>query len=219
MPTNGEQSNDEEAHISKQLWAEKYAMQSLPHDIYGLSNKEVAEDLVAFINDWKEHRQQVCEAAAEKAAKLLGRKKKRKKKSKRYEDDYDDDDFFSDDEDGGLRNVYLLTGETGSGKTSLVKAAAKHCHCVLIEINTAAERGGKALKQAIEECTQSHSNLALLKRDKNAGVGGVLHEDDRDDSSGPSLAVILIDEGESLNPVFNNVSNLFYKTTTHSFGT
>jgi len=203
---------DGEASVkSNQLWSDKYTMKSIPNDVYGDSNREVAEDLVGFINNWKDHRQQVYEARAEKAAKLRGSTKKAKKRSKNCE--YDDDDFLSDEDDDGLRSVYLLTGETGSGKTSMVHAAAKHCHCALIEINTAAERGGKALKKEIEECTQSLSNVALLKRDK-AWVGGILKEDDDEESSGLSLAVILIDEGMSswivicvTNPCLDNINN------------
>ena len=195
-----------EQHItSQQLWSDKYTMQSVPHDVYGQSNKEVAEDLINFINDWKGDRQQICEARAEKARKLQGRKKKRvkKKKAKRYESD--DDDFLSDDEDGDLRNVYLLTGVTGSGKTSLVRATAKHCNCILIEINTTMERGGRALKKEIEECTQSLSNLASRKKSD-------LETDD--ESSDPSLALILIDEGK-LRSNFQIDSNLFSKARSY----
>ena len=203
---------DGEASLkSNQLWSDKYTMKSIPNDVYGDSNREVAEDLIGFINNWKDHRQQVYEARAEKAAKLRGSKKKTKKRSKICE--YEDDDFLSDEDDGGLRSVYLLTGETGSGKTSMVHAAAKHCHCSLIEINTTAERGGKALKKEIEECTQSLSNVALLKRDKSS-VGGILKEDDDEESSGLSLAVILIDEGMSnwivmfvTNSCLDNINN------------
>jgi len=185
---------DDGTTAAKQLWSDKYTMRALPHDVYGHTNKEVAEDLINFINDWKGHRQQVCDARAAKAAKLQGRKKKTKKKTKHYESE--EDDFFSDEEDDGLRNVYLLTGVTGTGKTNLVQAAAKHCHCSLIEINTTMERGGKALKAAIEESTQSHSNFALLKRGNDPDAAGVLKEDDEDESSAPSVAVILIDEGK-----------------------
>ena len=195
-----------EQHVtSQQLWSDKYTMQSVPHDVYGQNNKEVAEDLINFINDWKGDRQQICEARAEKARKLQGRKKKRvkKKKAKRYESD--DDDFLSDDEDGDLRNVYLLTGVTGSGKTSLVRATAKHCNCILIEINTTMERGGRALKKEIEECTQSLSNLA--SRNKYD-----LETDD--ESSDPSLALILIDEGK-LRSNFQIDSNLFSKARSY----
>ena len=191
-------SIDVDAEVSpnlNQLWSDKYSMKSIPQDVYGHSNREVAEDLVGFINNWKGHRQQIYEVRAERAAKLRGSKKKKaKKRSRTYVSD--DGDFLSDDEDSGLRSVYLLTGKTGSGKTSMVHAAAHHCHCALIEINTTAERGGKALKKEIEECTQSLSNLALLKRETTS-LGGILKEDENEESSGSSLAVILIDEGTS----------------------
>lgn len=175
---------------SSQQWCEKYAIKSIPHDVHGDVNKEVATDLVEFINEWKDHRQQLCEARAERAAKFRGSIKKKRRKKTQY---HDDDDLWSDDEDSGLKSVYVISGETGTGKTSMAYAAAKHCQCTLIEINTSADRGGKALKKEIEECTQSLSNLSGLKSDDNM-FGGVLKEDDDETSSGPSLAVILIDE-------------------------
>jgi len=185
--------NDNNIQETNQLWSDKHTMQAIPHSVYGDTNKEVAENLISFINDWKNHRQQVCDARAEKAAKLRGVKKKAKKRLKKYDHDDDDDDFLSDDDSGGLRSVYLLTGESGSGKTSIAHAAARHCQCKLIEINTSMERSGKALKKEIEECSQSLSNLSLLKKDDSV-TGGILQEEDDEVLQGPSLSVILIDE-------------------------
>ena len=53
------------------------------------------------------------------------------------------------DNEGGLSNVFLLTGCPGSGKTRLVHACAKNCQYIVIEINTSIERGGQSLKRAI----------------------------------------------------------------------
>ena len=111
----------------------------------------------------------------------------------------------------------------GTGKSALVHAAARQTGCVLLEINTTEKRGGSALKRAIEECTQSHSSLALLKRGGSAtalGEVGAVSEsncsadlgnlcgeadgddgfsdkddDDEDSVDRGRLAIILIDEG------------------------
>ena len=82
----------------------------------------------------------------------------------------------------------------------------------MIEINSSDVRSGQALRKAIQETTQSHSNLAMAKKKGGSnGVNlgkideegsGVESDDDgfeyEDDSvaESHSLAVILLDEGE-----------------------
>lgn len=175
------------------LWSDKYTMKTLPHDIYGEENKQIAQNLIDFIQEWKGHRQRMYQARAEAREKA---KRKGKKRPKKFEY-FSEDDIWSDQEDGGLCNLFLLTGEVGSGKTSLVHAAAKNCQCPLIEINSTLERGGKALKRAIEESTQSESSLALLKHSNSLDAFGILDEGDNDEEGiqNSSLAIILIDEG------------------------
>lgn len=185
--------NDESSNL---LWCEKYAMKILPHDVYGDENKQTAESLMTFIQEWKYHRQRMYQARAEARERAKQKSKKKKKKVECYSDD----DFFSDEEEGGLCNLFLLTGDTGSGKTCLVHAAAKSSQCPVIEINSSTERGSKALKLAIEESTQSESSLALLKHGNMLDSCGMLDEDDNvaDETPNPSLAIILIDEGKNL---------------------
>jgi hypothetical protein len=175
------------------LWSDKYTMKTLPHDIYGEENKQIAQNLIDFIQEWKGHRQRMYQARAEAREKA---KRKGKKRPKTFEY-FSEDDIWSDQEDGGLCNLFVLTGEVGSGKTSLVHAAAKNCQCPLIEINSTLERGGKALKRAIEESTQSESSLALLKHSNSLDGFGILDEGDNDEEGiqNSSLAIILIDEG------------------------
>ena len=118
-----------------------------------------------------------------------------------------------------------ISAPTGSGKTRLVHAVAEQSECVVIEINSSAVRSGSALKKAIQETTQSHSNLAMSKKKKTGGGGGnalfgkktaVEESDDEngrffDESSDEeesvreshSLTVILIDEGESCTIYFH----------------
>lgn len=177
-------------------WSDKYTMNCVPHDVYGEKNKNVAEELLSFVNDWKSHRQQAIVAAEIAHQKRKGTKKNKKTSRKRRYDS--DDDFLSDSEDeGGLPKLFVLHGPVGSGKTSLAYAVAKKSNCVILEINTTDDRGGTSLKKALEECTQSHSSLALLKRKNNFFAEDAdLQDTDDEDESKSSLAIILIDEGK-----------------------
>ena len=205
------------------LWSARYGMQSLPEDVCGENNKDAAGSIMSFIKEWKGHRAEFVKKLEEKRRSLSKLKRKKKKNS------YYADDLWDDEEDLGLCNIFMLTGPHGTGKSALVHAAAVQSGCVLVEINTSERRGGAALKRAIEECTQSHSSLALLKR----GGGGSRmsgcpeDEDPRDsadstdesDNSGATnergrLAAILIDEGENL---FVTVVSTIFSAFVHRF--
>lgn len=189
--------DDEYTSCPKQ-WCDKYKMNTVPHDIYGENNKVIADDLLSFVGDWKNHRQQAIIAAELAHQKRNGRKKKKATSKKtRYDSD---DDFLSDsDDEGGLAKVYILCGPVGCGKTSLVYAAAKKSNCIVLEINTTDDRGGVSLKKAMEECTQSHSSLALLKHRSNFFSDDTcLQDSDDEEESKSSLALILIDEGKKI---------------------
>eukprot|EP01083_Nonionella_stella_P082196 226863_1 len=115
------------------------------------------------------------------------KRKKRKQKQKRRkkydsEDDYDfesepEDDILwgdtDDEEDGGMKNVFVLTGSTGSGKTAMVHAAARSSQCDLIEINTTMERGGKSIKKIMEESTQSLSDFSKMRMKRGRSTNGL----------------------------------------------
>ena len=207
---------------SNELWSSKYGICHVPDDVCGDTNKESAKQLMAFICEWKAHRADFVKKMEEKH-KSLGSQKRRKTKKGGSGRSYYEDDLWcdTDDEDLGLCNIFLLNGPHGTGKSALVHAAARQTGCVLLEINTTEKRGGSALKRAIEECTQSHSSLALLKRGGSAlalgEVGAVSEstcsadlgeadgddgdftdndeEDDEDNVDRGRLAIILIDEG------------------------
>uniref|UniRef100_A0A7S1ZDJ0 AAA+ ATPase domain-containing protein n=1 Tax=Ditylum brightwellii TaxID=49249 RepID=A0A7S1ZDJ0_9STRA len=205
------------------LWCDKYSIQHIPQDVCGDENKATAEKLVSFINEWRDHRNQALQRRV-KEGKASSKKGSRRSQREReyYTWDDPDDDFFTDtDEEDGLCSVFVVTGPTGSGKTSLVHAAAKQCECIALEINTTEKRGGQALKRAIQESTQSHSSVALLKRENStfsADDGGVNNDTDRCDHDGyededeseddgekgcgrrkgSSLALVLIDEVDNL---------------------
>jgi DNA polymerase III delta prime subunit len=175
---------------SQSLWSDKYAMKSIPDDVCGEVNKKCAVELLTFINEWRVQRQQIMEA---RAAKARSRISSFMKGPKRYKDD--DSDFMdSEDEEEGLCNVFLLTGSTGCGKTNLVHAAAMSCNCSVLEINTSKERGGQALKRAIEESTQS---LSFLGRN-NVGESDSSSKKKKDKMSNASITIVLIDEVDVL---------------------
>ena len=192
---------------SSQLWVDKYTMRKIPDDVVGDDNKDASIKLVEFIEEWKVRRHKAMQSMGQ-----VKRKKKRRKKKNNHGYDFDDD--FLDD--GGLENVFLISGPCGSGKTRLVHSVAEQCECAIIEINTSEQRGGQALKRAVQETTQSHSSLAVSRR-KQAATGffgnGADNDDDLVDSEsdsdrydsdaeheekedGHSLTIILIDEGE-----------------------
>jgi len=189
---------------NSQLWVDKHSMTSIPDDVLGDSNKEQSKKLLHFVEEWKVRRH--------KSVQSLGQVKRKKKRRKKKKSGYDSDDSFLDD--GGLENLFLISGPTGSGKTSLVHAVAEQSDCVVIEINSSEQRSGAALKRAIQETTQSHSSLAMSKKKTQSEKGGggffgnedttndLEDSDDYFDSDeesvreSHSLTIILIDEGE-----------------------
>ena len=179
-----------------ETWRDKYTIQHVPEDVCGEQNQETARDLLRFVEEWKVERQRAHDRRAEKQRALKSEKKKGRTRKYHEEDLWSD----SDDEDGGLCSVCLLTGPTASGKTSLFHAVARQSDCKLLEINTTERRGGQALKNAIEEATQSDSSLDMLKKSQIASdadpFGDTDDETEEAGNKGSSIIVILIDEGK-----------------------
>ncbi len=214
---NEEQQNqygDDKYH----LWVDKYTITNIPDDVLGTHNKEASNKLLSFIEEWKVRRHKSVQDMGR--VKSKGKRRGKKKKSHGY----DSDDSFLDDE-GGLENIFLITGPTGSGKSRIVHAVAEQSECVVIEINSSEQRSGVALKRAIQETTQSHSNLAMSRKRQglgkgdndffgnNANAGTFADELDEDSDrwyessdeesvkESHSLAVIMIDEGETISHI------------------
>ena len=88
----------------------------------------------------------------------------------------------SDTEASGDSNIFILTGPTSCGKTSMVYSCVENMDCFhILEINSSMRRGGSALRSAIEEATLSHR---LMRKGKGL------------DGEKMKKALILIDEGE-----------------------
>jgi len=190
------EDNDVKKDISTtQLWRDKHTIGLVPDDVCGAKNKDTAENLMNFINEWRENRHQILSTRVNNKCNPWSREKQT------YKDDDSDFDIWecSDEEDDSLQKIFLLTGPSGSGKTSLVYAVAKKCNYDVLEINTVAKRSGQDLKKAIEESTQSHSSFANLKRGSNADSVGSIHGNQiHSECDGPSLALVLIDEVDLL---------------------
>ena len=206
-------ANDGHFKVDNQLWSEKYTMSMIPHDVLGDENKQEAKKFIEFVEEWKARRNKSMKAMSEQAKRKQGQKKKKKS-------GYDSDDSFIDD--SKLENIFLITGPSAAGKTRLVHAVAEQCNCVVLEINSTEQRGGPALKRAVQESTQCHSSVAILKQSRkklftvhsavNDGDSGSEAEgsaasefyydesDDEEESTEGkrSLTIILIDEGEIL---------------------
>ena len=236
----------DDAEPSNELWSSKYGICHVPGDVCGDTNKESAKELMAFICEWKAHRADFVKKMEEKH-KSLGSQKRRKTKKGGSGRSYYEDDLWcdTDEEDLGLCNIFLLNGPHGTGKSALVHAAARQSGCVLLEINTTEKRGGSALKRAIEECTQSHSSLALLKRSGSAtalgevgavsesncsadlgnlcgeadGDDGFSDKDDNDEDNVDRgrLAIILIDEGMLILIIYEGKTYHFFQKSVWYF--
>jgi hypothetical protein len=227
--TNQEDASKQSDEDKNQLWVDRYSMKSIPDDLLGTHNKEASKKLISFVEEWKMRRHKSVQRMGR--AKLKGKRKKKKH-------GYDSDDSFLDNGDAGLENIFLITGPTGSGKTSLVHAVAEQSDCVVIEINSSEQRSGAALKRAIQETTQSHSSLAMSrkKQQNGMGMGGIFgsnvsgieknydedmaideHSDicfDSDEESAEeshSLTIILIDEGERVCSAYFGKSHILSK--------
>ena len=196
---------------SNKLWTDKYAMKQIPEDVLGAENKEAAKKLVDFIEEWKIRRHKSLQAKPKKSKSKRGRKKK-------GSCGYDSDDSFLDDKASGLESIFVISGKTGTGKTRLVHAVAEQCDCAIMEINSTEKRGGSDIKKRAQECTQSHSTIALSTQKKekennffdaakeveieDSDAGEKKDWYDTSDSEGEepeestSLTIILIDEGE-----------------------
>ncbi|KAA0045241.1 putative P-loop containing nucleoside triphosphate hydrolases superfamily protein [Cucumis melo var. makuwa] len=67
-----------------------------------------------------------------------------------------DSDYESPDGEDGLKNVLLVTGSSGSGKSAAVYACAEEHSFRVFEFSASAIRSGAVLKQMIGEALQSH---------------------------------------------------------------
>ncbi|KAK9743391.1 hypothetical protein RND81_03G236100 [Saponaria officinalis] len=137
------------------LWTYKYQPEKAS-EVCG--NNEA----VKFINDW---------LRLWHAADFRVRKKSRNDDNFVKDDEYDSDDHDSyaenADEPSDLKNVLLVSGPVGSGKSAAIYACAKEQGFEVIEVNASDWRNGAILKQKFGEAVGLH----WLKRSKENHVG------------------------------------------------
>ncbi|OWZ21509.1 hypothetical protein PHMEG_0003924 [Phytophthora megakarya] len=78
---------------------------------------------------------------------------------------FEDGDSDSEDEVGDLCRLFILEGESGSGKSAAVYACAEELGYEIIEINAAQNRSGKSIVEIAGEATQSTRVLHVGGKD------------------------------------------------------
>ncbi|EEY68614.1 uncharacterized protein PITG_17734 [Phytophthora infestans T30-4] len=78
---------------------------------------------------------------------------------------FEDGDSDSEDEIGDLCRLFILKGESGSGKSAAVYACAEELGYEIIEINAAQNRCGKSVVELCGEATQSTRVLHIGGKD------------------------------------------------------
>ncbi|KAJ3300919.1 hypothetical protein HDV03_001673 [Kappamyces sp. JEL0829] len=135
------------------LWADLFAPVQ-PQDIYSAENRKVLHQIVDWLAMWTE--------SPEKFRSTKKTKKKAKKRSDfivTSDNDYEDCD--SDQSEFTLpiefKPVLLVLGESGSGKSSLVRASAHLAGYNILELNTSDKRNGKVLCDVLAAASTSHT--------------------------------------------------------------
>ncbi|KNA24489.1 hypothetical protein SOVF_014870 isoform A [Spinacia oleracea] len=137
------------------LWANKYHPEKAL-EVCGNS------EAVKFINDWLG----LWQATGSRVTKSSYSADKCSVKCDEY-GLYDSDSDSENAEESGLKNVLLVTGPVGSGKSAAIYACAKEQGFQVIEVNSSDWRNGALLKQKFGEAVGSH----LLKRSQESPSG------------------------------------------------
>lgn len=110
---------------------------------------------------------------------------------------YDSDESNSRTSTKGMNNFAVLSGSSGSGKTSSVYALANELNYQVIEINAGSRRSGKKMLENLLEATQSHR-----VKDKSGKLFSTCEEDAEGspetncESSPGAKSIILIEDAE-----------------------
>ncbi|XVF39345.1 hypothetical protein PTKIN_Ptkin01aG0027300 [Pterospermum kingtungense] len=135
------------------LWTDKYQPKSAT-EVCG--NSEPVKFMSEWLRLWRERNFQ-----ASKSSNDIG-------KSNIEEDDEDfcESDFDSENIDGedSLKNVLLVTGPIGSGKSAAIHACAKEQGFKILESNASDCRNGAVVKQKFGEALKSHCLTGSLEK-------------------------------------------------------
>lgn len=105
------------------------------------------------------------------------------------DDDYDSDASNSRQSSKTMNNFAVLSGRSGTGKTSSVYAVASDLNYQVIEINAGSRRSGKKMLQDLLEATQSHRVKNTLDNENS-------QESSCGDVSSGAKSIILIEDAE-----------------------
>ncbi|XP_057250078.1 uncharacterized protein LOC104891151 isoform X3 [Beta vulgaris subsp. vulgaris] len=136
------------------LWTNKYHPEKAL-EVCGNS------EAVKFINDWL----RLWHSTDFRFSKSSYSTDKSLMKDDSY-DTYDSDSDAENAEASGLKNVLLVTGPVGSGKSAAIYACAKEQGFQVIEVNASDWRNGALLKQKFGEAVESH----WIKRSKESPI-------------------------------------------------
>ncbi|GMF21367.1 unnamed protein product [Phytophthora fragariaefolia] len=114
---------------------------------------------------------------------------------------FEDHDSDSEDDIGDLCRLFILEGESGSGKSAAVYACAEGLGYEIIEINAAQNRSGKSIVEIAGEATQSTRVLHVGGKDdknkKKANKKRRRHSETRrslDKRTAASLSLVLFED-------------------------
>lgn len=124
--------NEDPEHLN---WTVKYNPVSTKQL---LGNFESIKELRKWLQSWTENHARVKNTIASDSS------------------DFWDSDMDSNDSSNTARNMLILTGPIGSGKTCSVYSVAAELAMDVIEVNASSKRTGKMILQALQEATQSH---------------------------------------------------------------
>ncbi|KGN54574.1 uncharacterized protein LOC101216488 isoform X2 [Cucumis sativus] len=142
-----------QSHSKNCLWTYKYQPRTAM-EVCG--NLESVKFLSEWLHLWYERNSQ-------KKKDFAGGKKFQKQDNNGY-CSQSDSDYESPDEEDGLKNVLLVTGSSGSGKSAAVHACAEEHGFRVFEFSASVIRSGAVLKQMIGEALQSHQLKWSVKK-------------------------------------------------------
>lgn len=140
-----------------ELWTEKYRP-TCKNEFCG--SFEAVDKLWQWLSKWKSNEK-------EKKPKIS----KREQRLEFYFSRFKDDQLYDEPEntDTQLTNLMILTGDSGSGKTSSVYSCASALGFEVFEINTATHRSSTSVLKLFKEATESHQ-LGKYKSKQSSNV-------------------------------------------------
>ena len=139
----------------QEMWADKYRPRCAS-DVLGNTSE------VQCIHEWLQYW-----AGKRRAPRPKKRKRKGRNKTRSHASDWDDGRSQSP----GMSNLMVVSGASGSGKTSAIYACAMEVGFHVLEINAGQDCSGKEVKKMVTEATQSQG-VQLDKMDTRIQATG-----------------------------------------------